>query len=145
MRIVLDTNVLARATPGKAGPAAAVRLAIRPPHLLVLSPYLLTELGQVLRYDRVRRMHGMADERIDQYLASLQLDALVVDMAAAHGTIVPNDPKDDPIVMTAVSGRADVLCTLDKHLRHPDVVRFCANHGVRVLDDVELLAELRAK
>jgi putative PIN family toxin of toxin-antitoxin system len=144
MRIVLDTNVLARATPGKAGPAAAVRLAIRPPHLLVLSPYLLTELGQVLRYDRLRRMHGLADERIDLYLASLQLDALVVDVAATQGTIVPNDPKDDPIVMTAVGGQADVLCTLDKHLHQPEVVKFCAGHRVRVLSDLELLTELRA-
>jgi predicted nucleic acid-binding protein len=57
--------------------------------------------------------------------------------------IVPADAKDNPIVMTAVVGKAAVLCTLDKHLHQPPVVDFCAKHGVRILKDADLLAELR--
>ena len=143
MMIVLDTNVLARATPGKAGPAAAVRRAIRPPHLLVVSPYLLTELARALRYERLREFHGMNEDEIDGFLAAIQASSLMVDTAPSGKTIVANDPTDDPIVMTAVMGRADVLCTLDRDLHEASVVRFCASHGIRVLRDTELLAELR--
>jgi len=144
MRIVLDTNVLARATPGKAGPASALRLAIRDPHLLILSPYLLTELARVLCYPRVKSMHGLNDLQIDQYLGALQADALVVDVfPSLTDPIVPNDPDDDPIVATAVVGRADCLCTLDKHLLCQEVVDYCSGHGIQVVSDVKLLHLLR--
>jgi predicted nucleic acid-binding protein len=52
------------------------------------------------------------------------------------------DPKDDPIVYTAVAGKADVLCTLDRHFQSPAVLDFLRTHGIRVLSDVELLREL---
>jgi len=35
---------------------------------------------------------------------------------------VTADPGDDPVFETAVVGRADVLCTLDRHLRDPNVL-----------------------
>jgi predicted nucleic acid-binding protein len=54
------------------------------------------------------------------------------------------DPDDDPIVATAVEGNAEVLCTRDKHLLgSAAVVAYCASHGVRVIDDVELIKLLR--
>lgn len=143
MRIVLDTNIIARATPGKSGPAAALRQAIRDPHLLILSPYLLTELARVLRYDRVRKLHGLTDIEIDSFLAALQADALIVNVAVSTiQAVVASDPDDDPIVATAVSGQADYLCTLDKHLHRPEVKSYCAQHGVKVVNDLELLAVL---
>lgn len=144
MKIVLDTNVLARATPGKTGPASALRQVIRSSHLLILSPYLLTELARVLRYPRVQAMHGLNDQEIDQYLVALQASSLIVNVSPYLAEqIVPNDPDDDPIVATAVAGEADYLCTLDKHLLCQEVVDYCASHGVRVLNDVELLRELK--
>lgn len=144
MRIVLDTNILARATPGKSGPAAAVRTAIRPPHLLIASPYLLAELAQALRYERLRRLHGLTDPEIDQFVAALQQDAVMIDVAYPQGqVIVPSDPNDDPIVNTAVLGQADFLCSNDKHLFQPQVQAYCAAHRVQVVTDVELLVALR--
>ncbi|MEX2091069.1 MAG: putative toxin-antitoxin system toxin component, PIN family [Pirellulales bacterium] len=146
MRIVLDTNILARATPGKSGPAAAVREAIRPPHLLVLSSHLLTELAEVLRYERVRRLHGLTEGEIEFFVDALRLDALIVEVELpAITAIVPNDPDDDPIVATAVVGRAEYLCSLDRHLFRPEVQAHCAQRGVRVVTDVELLALLRSQ
>ena len=143
MRIVLDSNIIARATPGKSGPAAAVRQAIRDPHLLILSPFLLAELARVLRYDRVRKLHGLSDSEIDTFLSALQADALIVNVTPlATQAIVPSDPDDDPIVATAVDGRADFLCTLDKHLHRPEVKTYCAAHGVEIVTDVELLTLL---
>ena len=144
MRIVLDTNVLARATPGKTGPASVLRQVIHSSHLLILSPYLLTELARVLRYPRVQAMHGLDDREMDQYLAALQAGSLIVNVSPYLAEqIVPDDPDDDPIVATAIAGKANYLCTLDKHLLCQEVVDYCAGHEVRVLTDTELLRELR--
>jgi len=58
MRVVLDTNILARAYTGPSGPAAEVLRVITAPDLLVVSPFILSELTRALGYDRLRRMHG---------------------------------------------------------------------------------------
>jgi putative PIN family toxin of toxin-antitoxin system len=144
MRVVLDSNILARATPGKTGPAAVLRLLIRPPHFLILSPFLLVELSRVLRYPRVRALHGLDDVAIHAYLVGLQQNALMVDVASLPSPgIVPHDPDDDPVVQTAVTGKADVLCTLDRHIHDAAVQRYCAQFGISILTDVELLPQLR--
>lgn len=144
MRIVLDTNVLARAASGPPGLANQLVIACtQSPHDLVLSPFLISELSRVLRYDRVRRVHGMADDAIDQYLLDLQSVALLVLPPLNSPPVVSLDPQDDPVVATAVAGAADVLCTLDKHLHKPEVIAYCRAHGIDVLTDRELLARFR--
>ena len=144
MRIVLDSNILVRATMGKSGPAAVLRNLIVPPHVFLMSPFILVELARVLRYERVRPVHGLSDDEIDAYLLLLTQNAEIVDVSATDLDVVPNDPDDNPIVATAVVGAADVLCTLDRHLRHVDVKRYCAERHIDVLTDVELLERLRA-
>ncbi len=144
MRIVLDTNVLARAASGPPGLANELVIACtQSPHDLVLSPFLISELSRVLRYERVRQVHGMADDAIEQYLLDLQSVALLVLPPLNPPPVVSLDPLDDPIVATAVTGGAEVLCTLDKHLQKPDVVTYCRARGIDVLTDRELLARLR--
>ncbi len=56
---------------------------------------------------------------------------------------IVSDPDDDPILQTAIVGRADVLCTRDEAFRHKAVERVCSAHGIRVLDDSALIQELR--
>jgi predicted nucleic acid-binding protein len=69
MRIVLDTNVLARAVRGGTGPAAELLgLVMVPPHTFLLSPFLLLELSRVLRYERLRKLHQLDDAQIDAYV-----------------------------------------------------------------------------
>jgi len=53
-------------------------------------------------------------------------------------------PKGNPIVLTAIAGKPDVLCTLDRHVHAPQIVSFCAGQGIPILGDAELLPELRA-
>lgn len=145
MRIVLDTNILARATPGPDSLSREiVRRCRQDPHVLILSPFMLAELSRVLCYDRLRRIHGLDDEGIRRYVFDLQSAALLVDQTSGIGEVVPHDPDDDPVIAAAVSGQAEVICTLDRHLRNADVQRYCAARGIRVLTDVELMQELRA-
>jgi predicted nucleic acid-binding protein len=87
----------------------------------------------------------MSDEVIDQFLQDLQAASLTVELPAESVVAgVTSDPDDDPIVATAVEASAEVLCTLDRHLRTANVVSYCAAHGVEVITDVDLLQRLRA-
>jgi len=143
MRVMCDTNVLVRAALTPAGAAAELLRQLSAEHLLVTSGYQLVELLEVLRRPAIRAIHGLADRRIRRFIARLYKLAVVVPLPKDIPRIVLGDPKDNPIVMTAVLGKADVLCTLDRHLHQPGVIGFCTENGVRVLRDSTLLAELR--
>jgi len=54
-----------------------------------------------------------------------------------------SDPDDDPILQTAILGRADILCTRDEAFRSELVEQVCTAHSIKILDDVTLLQELR--
>jgi predicted nucleic acid-binding protein len=57
MRVLLDGNVLARATPGKTSAAREVLLlVIQAPHQLITSAPLLSELVRILQYPRVHAL-----------------------------------------------------------------------------------------
>ncbi|MBS0265479.1 MAG: putative toxin-antitoxin system toxin component, PIN family [Planctomycetes bacterium] len=145
MRVVLDTNILARPSFSTSGPAAELLERLRSPeHELIASEFILTELDRVLRYPRLLRLHGFDDVTLARYVADVKALSVLVEVSAAEITpISQNDPDDDSVVATALAGNAEVLCTLDKHLHDSDVVAFCRQHGIRVLTDVELLRELR--
>jgi predicted nucleic acid-binding protein len=112
--------------------------------LLVLSPPILAELYQVLRRPRIRALHRLSDRQIRRAISRVYTLAVVVSVPMELPAIVPHDPKDDPIVMTGVIGRADILCSLDRHLHAAEVVQFCASQGITIERDSELLFELRA-
>lgn len=142
MRVVLDTNVLARAVPGRNSPARQLlERLLNPTHVLVSSPILLDELARVLRYDRVRAIHGLDDPAIDAYVESIRTASLLVPMTSPPK--VAGDPDDDFVIATAVDGQADVLCTWDRHLHVDAVTQYLAPLGVRVVRDVDLLQELQ--
>ena len=144
MRVVCDSNVLARAAVRPQGPARAVFIAaLMPPHRLVLSEPMLAELARVLRYERVRSQAQLAEEEIDFFIADLREAAELVELPAEIPHVA-TDPDDDLVVATTVAGKCDVLCTRDRHLRHRVVQAYCATFGIRVLTDAELMAELRS-
>jgi uncharacterized protein len=145
MRAVLDSNVLARAVYSAGGPAEECVRRLHPPHALITSLALLDELRRVLHYPRLRRVHGFDDEKIERVVTALRVAAACVEVpgdAIAH--VVPHDPDDDLVVATAVAGKADVLCTRNRHLFHPAVVAYCRQRSIEIVEDIELLARLRA-
>ena len=69
MRVVLDTNILARSAYRLEGPAAEVLDRVcASPHLLILSPSILDELRRVLHYPRFRAFHLLSDEAIARFI-----------------------------------------------------------------------------
>ena len=142
MRIVLDTNILARTFIGPYGPAGELFRLICTGHTLVLSPFLIMELDRVLRYERMIALHGKSEERIDAHVNDIcQAGEMVIPQTIS--AVVPTDPDDDAVIATAIVGKADVLCTLDRHLRTDAVKSYCEQRGLKVMTDVELLEALR--
>lgn len=143
MRIVPDSNVLARAARPGGLAAKVLSQIITGPHVLVLSPVLLSEVARVLRYPRLQTKHGLDEQGIDAFVLQLQMAASLVNVGP--GEIVPvvqKDPDDDWVVATAVIGKADAICTRDTDFDDPPVLAYCQHHGIRVITDLSLLALL---
>ncbi|MFV0442893.1 MAG: putative toxin-antitoxin system toxin component, PIN family [Planctomycetaceae bacterium] len=144
MRVVLDTNVLVRATQSHHGPARELLRAFETEeHVLVLSQFILAEVLRVLQYPRLQARHGLTTAECFEFVQLLHDLAEVVLLPANVDNVLVSDPDDNFVVQTAVTGQADALGTLDRHLRHPDVVDYCRRRQIAVLTDVELLQQLR--
>ena len=75
---------------------------------------------------------------MEEHVDSLRQVSELVDVVIRKPVVV-SDPDGDPVVYTAVDGRADVLCTRDRDLLQPGVVAFCQEHGIAVMNEVDLL------
>jgi putative PIN family toxin of toxin-antitoxin system len=146
MRILLDTNILVRANVKARRPARELLqlIAGSKQHVLVLSPFLLDELERVFSYERVRAVAKLTDEEVAEYLDYLRRqDVSELVFPGPAPRVVPSDPDDDPIVHAAVMGRADVLCTLNRHFYDPTVREYCRKRGVLIANDIDVLLLLR--
>jgi putative PIN family toxin of toxin-antitoxin system len=139
-RIVVDTNLWIRARLG--GPATLPMLeAWRADKFVVLiSQPLLDELVAVSQRPRLK-----------QHIDAAQAGALVEQLrwrgVWVEATVVPprcRDPKDQPVLATAISGHADAIVSGDGDLRADDDLRQqMLVHGVEIWGVAALLAELR--
>ena len=143
MRIVFDTNVLARAHQLAHGPARRGLLFVATgSDVLILSQYLLQELRRILAFPRVMKSSGLTSLDISEYL-----DYLARVSSLVHPLPVPEkllrDPADEPVLGTALAGNADVICTRDADFFTGEVRRFSAARGIQILSDLELLRALQ--
>lgn len=86
----------------------------------------------------------LSREDVETYLQILATISEVVAPISGQ-PIVLNDVDDDPIIYTAVAGRAEVLCTRDAHFYHESVREFCLQTGIAIMDDLELLQVIRSR
>lgn len=142
MRIAPDSAILVRANKRSTGPARSLFEIVRKQgHPLIVSPFLLQEIARVLNYPRARLVFKLNEAEIAEFIAERESFAEVYDPVVSE-PVVRKDPNDDPVVYTAVVGKADVICTLDRHFYDPPVLEFCRMRNIRVMTDVELLALL---
>ena len=143
-RIVLDTNIIVRAVASPIGLASELlRDSISNRNLLCTSNFMLAELDRVLRYPRVRKIHGLSDSEMEDFIRSIQQVALVVEVDASKSVRVTRDPDDDPVIETALRSKADYLCSVDQDILAREVVDHCRARGVKVISDTALIAILR--
>lgn len=95
MRMVIDTNVLVRATPASLGGPAweTLKLAATGPHELISSQPLLLELADVLRRPQILRLHNLSEEEISRYVTLISQISVMVPVPPTSPAIVPNDPR----------------------------------------------------
>jgi putative PIN family toxin of toxin-antitoxin system len=147
MRIVLDTNILVRANANSRGPARDLLLLIAGSleHRLLVSPFLLEELERVFGYDRVRQITRLTEQEAIEYMRYLRSEQVAeMIFPGPAPRVVLADEDDDAVVHTAVIGRADVLCTLNRHFFTPAVSKYCKDRGILICTDVELLKAVRS-
>ena len=116
VKAVLDSSVLHGAFFKPGGlPATLLLRAREGAFVLCLSVYILDEITAVLSREKARSM-GATPERVARFRRDLMAVAhLVTELPDIRA--VPADPKDNPIVATAVAAGADYLVTGDrKHL-----------------------------
>jgi putative PIN family toxin of toxin-antitoxin system len=143
VRITLDSNILVRAVTSPQGPALRLLDLVLGEHTLVLSPFIVDEVERVLLYPRIQSRFRITPEEAARFAGSLA-DASVLIEPVIIRPIVLADPADDPVLYTAADGSADILCTLNtRHFANPETQEFCAEHGIRVMTDVEVLRELK--
>jgi putative PIN family toxin of toxin-antitoxin system len=138
MRIVLDTNILVRAAADERGLAGRLlQEIISGPHILVISPYILSEIARVLSYPRLQARWQLNEETIMDFVSRLS-DVAEIVLTTTPDRVVIADPDDDPVVQTVILGGADFLCTRDAHLLEATVVQYCAARGIKVVNDIDL-------
>jgi len=138
VRIVLDTNVLVRAAANEQGLAGKLlQEIVSGPHVLVSSPYILSEVARVLNYARLQARWHWARQRSESSSAAWAMSRRLC-LTTTPDRIVLADPDDDPVVQTAALGGVDVLCTRDAHLLDRAVVEYCAGQGIQVMNDIDL-------
>ena len=139
-RLVVDTNLWIRALLG--GPITLPVLeAWRAGKFTVLiSQPLLDELEAVSQRPRL-------SQRIDSVQARALVEQLHWRGQWVEATAVPprcRDPKDHPVLATAISGQADAIVSGDGDLRADDELRQqMLKLGVKIWGVETLLAELR--
>ena len=107
MRITLDANILVRANTRAQGPARELLNLIgsQARHTLILSRHILSEVKRTLLYPRLQAQYGLTEAEIQEHVDMLQRAATIVEPFISE-PIVRSDPKDDPVLFTAVQGRA---------------------------------------
>ena len=108
MKVFLDTNVLASALATR-GLCAELFEAVLQSHELLVSPPVMKELECVLPGKL-----GLSRQITEDYIALLRNHATLI-IHEKSGVSLP-DPDDEPIVASALFGKAQVFVTGDKAL-----------------------------
>jgi len=142
VRFTLDSNILIRALTSPRGPALRVLDIVLGAHTLALSRFILEEVERVLLYPRLQARFRITPEEAARFVGNLADASHLVEPVIVRPVILA-DPADDPVLYTAADGKADVLCTRNiRHFASPESRGFCAERGIRVMTDLEVLHDL---
>jgi putative PIN family toxin of toxin-antitoxin system len=129
LRIVVDTNLWIRALLGGRVTLPLLEAWYARRFTVVVSEALMEELDRVWRRPRHR-------DRIDAHDAERLLEQLRFRGDRVELVTVPpqcRDPKDHPVLATAIDGRVDAIVTGDADLRADDELRSAmAQYGVEL-------------
>ena len=141
IRIVIDTNILVSAilTP-EGNPAKILKFALQGKLNLIISPAILEEIRQVLRYPKLVKLmkkNMITLEEVYTFLDKMSKIAVItpgkLDIKA-----IPDDPSDDMVLSCAVEGEADFIISGDHHLTDLRIFQ-----GIKIVDPAAFLKIIR--
>ena len=116
MRVMVDTNILFSAIIFPKGQAANAFTHCLLNHELVISTYVINELKQV-----IMRKKPELIPHIDAFLEKLSFELAYTPDNIEAGLFSIRDPKDYPVLYTAIIENVDVLISGDKDFKDTDV------------------------
>jgi putative PIN family toxin of toxin-antitoxin system len=137
LRIVVDTNLWVRALLGGQVTLPILTAWQARKFTVVVSQPLIDELKDVWQRPRLR-------DRINPEDAERLLEQLRLRGEWVEPTTVPprcRDPRDHPVLATAIDGRADAIVSGDADLRADDELRTAMRHYGVALWGVDRLLE----
>ena len=93
----------------------------------------------------MQALFGLSEEQIYEYVQFLKSVCVIVPCNPGTGRNFPiRDAADAPVLEAALTGEAEIICTLDSDFYTADIGEFCAVARIAVLDDVTLIDRLRS-
>jgi len=140
LRVVADTMVWVSATVGRPGSAsrALFDAFARSEIKIVTSGPFVRELADVL-IDELDHPRGLVEQLIALICARAEI------VMIRHQVMGCSDPKDDPILETALTADVDFIVTLDQRLLHlpPHVAKYVQRRGVKIIKPGDFAVLLR--
>lgn len=141
IRIVIDTNILVSAilTP-EGNPAKILKFVLQGKLNLIVSPAIVEEIRQVLRYPKLVKLmkkNMITLEEVYTFLDKMSKIAVItpgkLDIEA-----IPDDPSDNMVLSCAVEGDADFIISGDHHLTDLRIFQ-----GIKIMDPAAFLKIIR--
>ncbi|MBI4611605.1 MAG: putative toxin-antitoxin system toxin component, PIN family, partial [Candidatus Rokubacteria bacterium] len=131
--VVLDTNVWVSAFLNPHGfPAKLLDAWIDGAFQVVISAPLMEELAHALSKPRLMQKYGYSDQDLWEYLAHIVSRAQEVTLAGE--IVLSRDPKDNPVIETALMGGAHFLVSRDEDLtRDQPLAAHLSTRGITVV------------
>lgn len=138
MRIVLDTNVVVSALLWRGTPYTLLRAAVEGMLTLCTSKELLAELREVLGREHLLARLDLQSSSVDQALSLYGALAVSVTPTLVPGVVLA-DPDDDHVIAAAVTAKADLIVSGDRHL-----LDIGSHEGIRIATPAEAVRMLAA-
>jgi putative PIN family toxin of toxin-antitoxin system len=108
---------------------------------LTTSREILNEVADVLRYERLARLHMQTEDAVYRYIVWLYEHCELITLDPALNMPI-RDRSDAAVMQTAVLGSINVLCTSDKDFHNPPASDLLARCGIDTVSARELLMRL---
>jgi len=136
-RIVIDTNILVSAilTP-KGNPAKVLKLVLEGKLNLIISPAILEETQQVLRYPRLVKLmkkNKITMKEVYDFLEKMSKVAVITPDQLKIDAI-PDDPADNKILACGLEGEADYIISGNHHLTDLKIFQ-----GIKIVNPADFL------
>ncbi len=115
-RVVIDTNVLTSGIIQRSGfPFNVIKLWENAFVVIITSLATIEEAERVLHYPKIKKNYKLTNEDINHILSNLFKYSVFAENLSTLN-IIKEDPADNTILATAVSGKADYIISGDAHL-----------------------------